>query len=107
MLVFNKADLTPEAERLALSHPGAVAISAVTGAGTDELLARIADRLRAHLATAVLDVPYARGDVLAAVHRGGEVLTEESGDSGVRITARLTDEALSRFAEFRVAEGTT
>ncbi|MEZ5348520.1 MAG: GTPase HflX [Microthrixaceae bacterium] len=107
MLVFNKADLTPEAERLALSHPGAVAISAATGAGTDELLARIADRLRAHLATAVLDVPYARGDVLAAVHRGGEVLTEESGDSGVRITARLTDEALSRFAEFRVAEGTT
>ncbi len=106
-LVFNKADRTEEAARLAARTTCAVAISARTGEGTDELLARIADRLRANLETAVLEVPYERGDVLAAVHRSGEVLAEDPRNDGVRVTARLADEALSRFAEFRVAESSS
>ncbi len=102
LVVFNKADRCDEVERLARAHPGSVAISAATGAGIEELLARIGDRLRAHMGTAVLDVPYDRGDVLAAVHRAGEVLAEEPGSDAVRVTARMGDDDVRRFSDFAV-----
>ncbi|MFV0317691.1 MAG: GTPase HflX, partial [Microthrixaceae bacterium] len=105
LMVFNKADRTTEAARLAARTEGSVAISARTGTGTDDLLARVGDRLRAKMRTAVLDVPYGRGDVLAAVHRRGEVLAEEPGDTGVRVTARLADDTFERFSEFCADEG--
>jgi len=100
LLVFNKSDRSAEAGRLAEKHPGSVAISAVTGRGIDELLLRIGDRLRALTPTVELFVPYDRGDVLAALHRSGEVLTETAEADGVRVSARVEASAASRFAEF-------
>jgi GTP-binding protein HflX len=75
LLAFNKRDRPgSDADRLAKSHPGSVAFSALTGDGVDELRSAVSDRLRALTAVVELRVPYDRGDVLAAVHREGEVL---------------------------------
>ncbi len=104
IIVFNKSDRNAEAERLASRTPGSVAISATRGDGVEELLARIGDRLRARMGTSVLDVPYSRGDVLAAVHRSGEVLSEVAGSEVMRITARMDAQDAERFTDFRVAE---
>ncbi len=100
LLVFNKADRGDGAARLAASHPGSVAISAVTGDGVDELLLRVGDRLRALTPAIELFVPYERGDVLAALHRAGEVLAETAEAEGVRVSARVDPASASRFAEF-------
>ncbi|HVM05738.1 MAG TPA: GTPase HflX [Acidimicrobiales bacterium] len=104
LLAFNKADVTDEAKRLSGDHPGSVAISAVTGAGIDDLLAAVGDRLRAAASVVDLAVPYDRGDVVAAVHREGEVLAEEHGEAGTRIRARLDAAGTARFAEFLARE---
>jgi GTP-binding protein HflX len=45
-------------------------------------------------------VPYDRGDVLAALHRAGEVLTETAEAGGVRVSARVGPSTVSRYAEF-------
>ena len=45
-------------------------------------------------------MPYDHGDVLAALHRAGEVLMEVHADSGTRVQARLPDASAGRFAEF-------
>ena len=45
-------------------------------------------------------MPYDRGDVLAALHRAGEVLVEVHADAGTRVRARLPDASAGRFAEF-------
>lgn len=100
LLVFNKLDRARAGLRLAGDHPGSVAISAMTGEGVHELLLRVGDRLRARTPRVVLEVPWDRGDVVAAIHRSGEVLKEESGDNGIRVTARLAPEEASRWAEF-------
>ncbi len=55
-----------------------VAISAVTGEGVEDLLRTLGDRLRALTTVVELSIPYERGDVLAAVHREGEVLVEQA-----------------------------
>ncbi len=103
LLVFNKADLEPdEAKRLVLAHPGSVAVCAKTGAGIDGLLDVLADVLRANTKVLDLDVPYDRGDVLAAVHREGEVLSESHGERGTRVSVRLDPAGAARFDNWAV-----
>ena len=102
MLVFNKSDRSDEPVRLAEKVPGAVAISAVSGDGVDDLLLRIGDRLRSGVPRVVLDIPWDRGDALAAVHRSGEVLGEETRADVMRVTARLPAEEVARWDEFLV-----
>ncbi|HEY4332500.1 MAG TPA: GTPase HflX [Ilumatobacteraceae bacterium] len=103
MLVFNKADRDPDAaKRLVAEHEGSVAVSALTGAGTAELLQTLGDRLRSLATVVELMVPYDRGDVLAAVHREGEVVSTANEEHGLRIRARLADASAGRLSEFVV-----
>jgi len=104
LFVFNKSDLSEEPARWAATTPGSVAVSAATGAGMDQLLLRVGDRLHAQMPVVVLEVPWARGDVVAAVHRSGEVLSEEAREHAMRLTARLPPAEATRFAEFAVEE---
>jgi len=103
LLAFNKADVTDEAKRLAADNPGSVALSAVTGAGIEELLTTIGDRLRAAASVVELLVPFDRGDVIAALHREGEVIDEEHTEGGTRIRVRVDQAGAARFPEFHVA----
>jgi GTP-binding protein HflX len=101
LLAINKIDRAPRAAaRLAATYPGAVAFSALTGRGVPELLRTVADRLRAFDRTVELSVPVARGDVVAALHRQGEVLDETYDGEAVQVRARLDDEGIRRFEEF-------
>ena len=101
---FNKADLAPrEALRLVSSHEGSVAFSATAGDGVEALLHTIAARLRALTDVVELLIPYDRGDVLAKVHREGEVLSEASDDDAMRLRVRFDEAALGQFAAFVVA----
>jgi len=104
LVCVNKADLDPEAAaRIARHHPGSVIVSAVTGRGVDDLVRAVGDRLRALASTVELFVPWERGDVIAAVHREGEVLSEATEEAGVRMRARLDEVARARFAAFEPA----
>jgi GTPase len=102
LLAWTKSDLAErdDVKRLLEAHRGSVAVSATTGDGIEELLATIGDRLRALTRVAEYVVPYDRGDVLAALHRAGEVLVEVHADTGTRVRARLPDASAGRFAEF-------
>src|SRR5690349_21327197 len=103
LITFNKYDRVPEeAARLVKLHPGSVAISATSGRGVGDLLTAIGDRLRALAVVSELLVPYDRGDVLAAIHREGEVLSTAHDDAGVRVRARLSRPSVGRLAEFVV-----
>ena len=101
VLVFNKADLAPSvAQDLALRYPAAIVISAATGQGIDLLLAAIAHQLRASAHVVELSIPYSRGDVLAALHREGEVLTTAEGEQATTVRAKLAGAALAQFSPF-------
>ena len=102
LLAFNKADIAPDGKLWVDRNPGSVLLSAVTGEGVEGLGAAIAERLRALAKVVELVVPYERGDVLAAVHREGEVLTEAHGPDATQVRARLDEVGASRFREFLV-----
>lgn len=89
-----------EARQLMAAHPGSILVSAQTGMGIDNLLVTVGDRLRVGDRVVELEIPWARGDVLAAVHREGEIVGEEAGDTSIRIQVVLDDAGKARFAEF-------
>jgi GTP-binding protein HflX len=104
LLVLNKRDAAPEvAADLVHRHEGSVSVSAVSGAGIELFLHALSDRLRALSRVVELLIPYDRGDLLAAVHREGEVLSTHHDDDGVRVCARLADASVGRLAQFVVA----
>ena len=105
LLVINKSDLDPdEAKRLVYEHQGAVAFSAMTGDGLNDLLLAIGDRMRALTTVIELLIPYDRGDIVATVHREGEVVSIANEDEGMRVRARLADASAGRLSEFVVVK---
>jgi GTPase len=91
LIVVNKVDDMTEEDVLLLRQalPGAAWVSARTGEGIEALRDVIAARLpRPDVDVDVL-VPYHRGDLVARMHRDGEVLTEQHEAEGTRLSARV------------------
>ncbi len=101
LMVINKADAAPEAaKQLAHRIDGSVILSARTGEGIDEFLRVVADRLRGSDRVVELVVPWERGDVLAAIHREGEVVGQTDGEQAATLQVVLDEVGKARFAEF-------
>ncbi|MEE6274032.1 GTPase HflX [Georgenia wangjunii] len=96
IVVLNKADLAePDAvTRLLTRYPGAVVVSARTGAGMNELRDRLAEALPRPAVEVDVVVPYSRGDLVSRAHSTGEVIAEEHMGDGTRLQARV-DETLA------------
>jgi GTPase len=102
LLVVNKVDRDCAALRFAEDHPGSVAVSATEGSGMDELVRAMGDRLRVADRVVELVVPFWRGDVLAAVHREGEVVETRNDEGATVVHVVLDDAGQARFQEFAV-----
>ena len=100
LLVVNKIDKESIAGRLVEEHPGSVAVSAREGTGVEDLLRAMGDRLRVADRVVELVVPFSRGDVLAAVHREGEVVDTHDDEGATVVHVVLDDAGQARFREF-------
>ncbi len=91
LVVINKADAADpiELDALRLAEPGAVVVSAHTGAGIDELLAALDQLLPRKQREVTVTLPYDRGDLVSRAHREGEVLEVRHGAAGTELTARV------------------
>ena len=102
LLVFNKADRSEDAARLADKFEGAVAVSAHDGTNLDRLLGVIGDRVRSMTELAEVMIPWDRGDVIASVHREGQVLAERSDNEGMWMKVRLEPASLGALRAYLV-----
>jgi GTPase len=103
LLVVNKIDAVGELGMARLRHlfPDAVFVSAHSGVGIDELRTVIANRVPRPEVVVEALVPYARGELVARVHRDGEVLSEKHTEVGTLLNARVRPDlagALEQFA---------
>ena len=99
LLVVNKIDAKSDARNLA-QILGAVPISAMTGEGIPELLEILGNRLRRESRAIIVVVPFDRGDVLAALHREGEVLSETEEENAMVVRAVLDQASTAAFAPY-------
>jgi GTP-binding protein HflX len=105
LIVVNKIDAMTDDDVLTLRRalPGAVWVSARTGEGIDELRRLVAERLPHPDVDVEVLVPYHRGDLVARVHRDGEVLAERHEPAGTHLTARVDGALAAVLADFAAA----
>ncbi len=96
--VLNKCDLVPADQEILPIMPGALHISAQTGAGMDRLLAAIAKELRKAEQEMTLLVPFAQHGVINELRQKGRILSEEYEDTGTRVTVMLPQDAAGQVA---------
>ncbi len=92
--VFNKSDIAAQ------PIPFGIAVSAVTGAGLDELKAQIARRLEERVVRGRFLIPYAQLGVSAEIRAAGNVHSEEFVDAGALLTATLPRSAYDRYTKY-------
>ena len=96
--VFNKCDRLPPGEIMPHGED-IVTISARTGAGIDDLLAKIAQRLDSGTRRCVLHLPYDKGGLLDMLYREAKVESVEYGET-IDVTAVCTPRVLGRVAPY-------
>jgi GTPase len=103
---LNKIDLLDDDERAALiANAGrrndAVPVSALTGEGSDRLLAVVDGHLTAGRRVVDLDVPLTDGAAIAWLYAHGEVMSRRDDDSDAHLTVALDPADLGRFERRR------
>lgn len=102
--VWNKIDLLAPTDRAHVVETarqnGAVAISAVSGEGLDQLRRALIDLIDS-APERVFDLSASDGEALAWLYRHGRVLARTSEDGRLRVTARLDPQQLGRFEQMR------
>jgi GTP-binding protein HflX len=103
LMVFNKLDLLPARNgqlHWLREHDHAVAASAKTGAGMDELKAELGAMLRPRRVWMDLTLPASDGAVMARIRTVGEVVEEHYEGDQVHLRARIPPHARAEFARF-------
>jgi GTPase len=105
LLVVNKVDVADQETLLRLKHtwPDAVFVSAHTGEGLDELRSIIEERLPKPAVELEAVVPYDRGDLVARVHRLGEVLATGHLPAGTQLRVRVSEELAAELQPYAIA----
>ncbi|MGV8896693.1 MAG: GTPase HflX [Rhodoglobus sp.] len=102
IVVFNKSDLADDDQRMLIRalEPSGIFVSARTGEGVDELLARIAELLPAPEVELSMLVPYDRGDVVSRLHVQGRVISTDYKEDGTEVKAMVHPARVAELQEF-------
>ncbi len=105
IVVINKADVADPlvVQRLLRNEQHALAVSAHSGAGIEELLALIDAELPRPAVEVEALVPYTEGGLVSRVHTEGELLSEEHTETGTLVRARVHDELAAALRPYAAA----
>ncbi|MDY7086268.1 MAG: GTPase HflX [Actinomycetota bacterium] len=103
LLVINKVDAADEETLLRLKRtwPDAVLVSARSGQGIAELHQAIAAKLPRPPVDMRLLLPYDRGDLVARIHRTGQVLQTRHLEEGTELRVLVDERLASDLESFR------
>ena len=104
--VFNKVDLLnpDQSEALQARYPSALLVSAHTGYGLDDLLARIALVASAQDSLMSILLPYDKGNLRSLAHDSCMILNEEHTENGTRLEMRVPPSLISRFEPYSLEQ---
>ena len=102
--VLNKIDLLPVEDRQALKaqmRNGRLPVSAVTGEGTDVLMAEIDRRLAVHRDVVEYRIPHREGGAIAWLYSHGTVVARRDDEALAYVKVSLLPEERARFERMR------
>lgn len=106
IVVFNKADLLDDSQKLVLHGlaPDAVFVSARTGEGIEELRQRVDAALPVPDTEVTVVVPYDKGGLVAEMHERNRVLATDYVEEGTQVHAYVSAEMLAKLKPYLVSE---
>jgi GTP-binding protein HflX len=106
LLVVNKVDAADEETLLRLKRewPGALFVSAHSGAGIAELKATIEARLPRPAVEVEVLLPYDRGDLVTRLHLRGEILDTDHREDGTLLRVRVDAELAGELVPYLVTQ---
>ena len=104
LLVFNKIDCCEPymIRRVEREFPNACFVSAHTGVGVKDLIEQIQEEIADGIEEVTLQLPHSRFDLLAMLHRIGEVKSENYEDDYIIVDAALPKKKLHEVDEFLI-----
>ncbi len=101
--MFNKTDTAdPQTlEVLRKRYPNAAFVSALTGNGVDELIAKIAEQAARDSVTVTALVPYTHGELVRLAHEKTQILSERHTEHGTLLVLRAPAELAVQFEPYR------
>ncbi len=101
ILVLNKIDLSPEGGRDWLhSHPDGVRLSARTGEGLGDLVARIGEVVASGMDELSLRIPHADYAMVALLRREAHIVSESHDDEAAILRCRVPERLRSRIERY-------
>jgi GTP-binding protein HflX len=107
IMVFNKIDCAQGegmVNRLKEKYPEAIEISAKTGEGIPHLLAEIGTQLRPKREFLELKIPHERSEVIARLHKVGQVIERRYHGKAAKFKARIPPHFRGEFEAFITGE---
>lgn len=103
LTVLNKIDRLPDPEQARealVGDDGSVAVSALTGAGIDEMLKKVSNQLFENFLTIDVRLPYQEGALVSLFHEQGHVDRLEYIQGGVHIQGRIPGRLLAYYRPY-------
>ena len=105
LVVLNKIDRVEDEGLLVdlrARFPDAREVSAVTGEGLVEVVAKFAEFLSDRVVRLNFRIPQARGDISGLIHREGKVISTDYEGNDVLLTAVVPKDLAGRVSEFQI-----
>lgn len=105
--VLNKVDACSDPkmiQKLRLTYPKTVQISALKGTGFEELLERMVQELKERLETIKLRIPQSDYNVVSILKREAHILSEEYDGNEIVLNAEIPVGLVHRFASYRIED---
>ncbi|HYB97657.1 MAG TPA: GTPase HflX [Candidatus Limnocylindrales bacterium] len=103
--VYNKIDLLRASDGASSLPPGAFGVSAVTGEGCQELLARFEQEFAPSEEKLSIRIPHMDGRTRAWLYQNGRVVEETEDEQGTRIVVWLSPRSAGQLAAMVGTEG--
>ena len=107
--VFNKVDKLEDLGTLdqLLLQDHSIAISALSGLGTDKLLGLVQDFLKEQTIEMPLLIPYSDTNMIAKLYDVSTVLSTEYREDGIYVVISLPPDEMNRFSAYAIDANTT
>ncbi len=97
LTAYNKTDRIPETHLERIKRSGGLAIAGKTGAGVDQLLQAIEQKLDQNMVEASFLLSYDKQRLLPDIHRSAHILSEKPTEKGTQIKVRIDAANLQRI----------
>jgi GTP-binding protein HflX len=102
IIALNKIDLLDDDTLTTLRSrfPEAIFCSAAKGDGIDAVIAAIDRELARIKVEITVEIPFDRGELVARIHAGGDVIEETYSPEGTRVVARVSRDLMTELEAF-------